>query len=70
MKMNASRRAETGMVSMDFILDRIASEEEFTLWDRTFDTLASSSMSISTLRNYYYHYTHKNWDATLLWIKQ
>ena len=40
MKMNASRRAETEMVSMDFVLARIAEEEGFTLWDRTFNTLA------------------------------
>ena len=70
MKMNASRRAETGMVSMDFILARIAEEEGFTLWDRTFNTLAPSSVSVSTLRNYDFHYTHKNWETTLIWIKQ
>ena len=70
MKMNASRRAETGMVSMDFILARIAEEEGFTLWDRTFNTLAPSSVSVSTLRNYDFHYTHKNWETTLVWIKQ
>ena len=70
MKMNASRRAETGMVSMDFILARIAEEEGFTLWDRTFNTLAPASVSVSTLRNYDFHYTHKNWETTLVWIKQ
>lgn len=70
MKMNASRRAETGMVSMDFILARIAAEEGFTLWDRTFNTLAPSSVSVSTLRNYDFHYTQKNWETTLIWIKQ
>ena len=70
MKMNASRRAETGMVSMDFILARIAEEEGFTLWDRTFNTLAPSSVSVSTHRNYDFHYTHKNWETTLIWIKQ
>ena len=70
MKMNASRRAETGMVSMDFILARIASEEGFTLWDRTFNTLAPSTVSVSTHRNYDFHYTHKNWETTLIWIKQ
>lgn len=70
MKMNASRRAETGMVSMDFILARIAEEEGFILWDRTFNTLAPASVSVSTLRNYDFHYTHKNWETTLIWIKQ
>jgi hypothetical protein len=70
MKMNASRRAETGMVSMDFILSRIAEEEGFTLWDRTFNILAPSAVSVSTLRNYDFHYTHKNWETTLIWIKQ
>ena len=70
MKMNASRRAETGMVSMDFILARIAAEEGFTLWDRTFNTLAPSAVAVSTLRNYDFHYTQKNWETTLIWIKQ
>ena len=70
MKMNASRRAETGMVSMDFVLARIAEEEGFTLWDRTFNTLAPAAVSVSTLRNYDFHYTHKNWETTLIWIKQ
>lgn len=70
MKMNASRRAETGMVSMDFILARIAQEEGFTLWDRTFNTLAPAAVSVSSLRNYDFHYTHKNWETTLVWIKQ
>ena len=70
MKMNASRRAETGMVSMDFVLARIAEEEGFTLWDRTFNTLAPSSVAVSGLRNYDFHYTHKNWETTLVWIKQ
>jgi ParB-like chromosome segregation protein Spo0J/16S rRNA G966 N2-methylase RsmD len=70
MKMNASRRAETGMVSMDFILARIAAEEGFTLWDRTFNTLAPAAVAVSALRNYDFHYTHKNWETTLIWIKQ
>lgn len=70
MKMNASRRAERGMVSMDFILSRIAEEEGFTLWDRTFNQLVSSSMCVSGLRNYDFHYTQKNWETTLVWIKQ
>jgi methylase of polypeptide subunit release factors len=70
MKMNASRRAETGMVSMDFILARIAAEEGFTLWDRTFNTLAPAAVAVSALRNYDFHYTHKNWETTLVWIKQ
>ena len=70
MKMNASRRAEKGMVSMDFILARIAEESGFTLWDRTFNTLAPAAVSVSTLRNYDFHYTHKNWETTLIWIKQ
>jgi len=70
MKMNASRRAETGMVSMDFVLSRIAEEEGFTLWDRTFNTLAPAAVSVSSLRNYDFHYTHKNWETTLIWIKQ
>ena len=70
MKMNASRRAQMGMVSMDFILARIAEEEGFTLWDRTFNTLAPAAVSVSTLRNYDFHYTHKNWETTLVWIKQ
>lgn len=70
MKMNASRRAETGMVSMDFILARIAAEEGFTLWDRTFNTLAPAAVSVSTLRNYDFHYTHKNWETTMIWINQ
>ena len=43
MKMNASRRAETGIVSMDFVLARIAEERRFTLWDRTFNTLAPAA---------------------------
>ena len=43
MKMNASV-TETGMVSMDFIT-RIA-EEGFTLWDRTFNTLAPGNVSV------------------------
>jgi ParB-like chromosome segregation protein Spo0J len=70
MKMNASRRAETGMVSMDFILARIAAEEGFTLWDRTFNILAPAAVSVSTLRYYDFHYTAKNCETTLIWIKQ
>ena len=70
MKMNASRRAERGMVSMDFILSKIAEEEGFTLWDRTFNMLAPSAVAVSTLRNYDFHYTQKNWETTLIWIKQ
>jgi hypothetical protein len=45
-------------------------EEGFTLWDRTFNTLAPAAVSVSTLRNYDFHYTHKNWETTLIWIKQ
>ena len=70
MKMNATRRAEGGMTSMDFILARIAEEEGFTLWDRTFNMLAPSSVSVSVLRNYDFYYTAKNWETTLIWIKQ
>ena len=55
---------------MDFILSRIAEEEGFTLWDRTFNMLAPSSVSVSVLRNYDFYYTAKNWETTLIWIKQ
>ena len=70
MKMNASRRAEKGMVSMDFILSRIAKSHNLTLWDRTFNMLAPTAVSVSTLRNYDFCYTQKNWETTLVWIKQ
>ena len=70
MKMNASRRAEKGMVSMDFILSDIAKSHGLTLWDRTFNMLAPTAVSVSTLRNYDFCYTQKNWETTLVWIKQ
>ncbi len=70
MKMNASRRAELGMVSMDFILMKVAEELGFTLWDRTFNQLAPSAVAVSVPRNYDFHYTQKNWETTLIWIKQ
>ena len=70
LKMIASRRAEKGLVSMDFILSKIAEEEGFTLWDRTFNMLAPSAVAVSTLRNYDFHYCQKNWETTLVWIKQ
>ena len=70
MRMNATRRAERGLVSMDFILAPIAEEEGFTLWDRTINMLAPSAVAVSTLRNYDFHYTQKNWETTLIWIKQ
>ena len=70
MKMNCSRRQESGVVSMDFILSRIAAETGFLLWDRTFNVLAPTAVSVSTLRNYDFHYTQKNWETTLVWIKQ
>ena len=70
MKMNASRRAEKGMVSMDFILSNIAKSHGLTLWDRTFNMLAPTAVSVSTLRNYDFCYTQKNWETTLVWIKQ
>ena len=70
MKMNASRRAERGMVSMDFILADIAKSHGLTLWDRTFNMLAPTAVSVSTLRNYDFCYTQKNWETTLVWIKQ
>ena len=55
---------------MDFVLARIAEEEGFTLWDRTFNILAPAAVSVSSLRNYDFHYTHKNWETTVIWIKQ
>ena len=70
MKMNASRRATNGMVNMDFILSKVADEVGFTLWDRTFNKLAPSAVAVSVLRNYDFHYTQKNWETTLIWIKQ
>ena len=70
MKMNASRRATSGMVNMDFILSKVADEVGFTLWDRTFNKLAPSAVAVSVLRNYDFHYTQKNWETTLVWIKQ
>jgi hypothetical protein len=70
MKMNASRRAEYGMVSMDFLIAKVAEELGFTLWDRTFNQLAPSAVAVSVPRNYDFHYTMKNWETTLIWIKQ
>ncbi len=70
MKMNASRRAEYGMVSMDFLIAKVAEDLGFKLWDRTFNQLVPSSISVSVPRNYDFHYTQKNWETTLIWIKQ
>ena len=44
MKINAFRRAETGMVSMVFTLASVAKEDEFAFWDRILNKLAPTAV--------------------------
>ena len=70
MKMNSSRNGARGVISMDFELARVAERVGLTLWDRTFNTLNASTAAVCIPRNYENHYTIKNWETTLVWIKQ
>jgi len=70
LKMNSSRKGGAGVVSMDFELAKVAEKVGFTLWDRTFNTLNASTAAVCVPRNYENHYTIKNWETTLVWIKQ
>ena len=70
MKMNSSRKGGSGVISMDFELAKVAERVGFTLWDRTFNTLNATTAAVCVPRNYENHYTIKNWETTLVWIKQ
>jgi|DEB0MinimDraft_6_1074348.scaffolds.fasta_scaffold02534_9 16S rRNA G966 N2-methylase RsmD len=70
MKMNSSRNREKGVVSMDFLINEIGERLGLTLWDRTFNIVRSVSTPVTIPRCYENHYTVKNWETTLVWIKQ
>ena len=70
MKMNSSRAGNKGVVSMDFELAKVAEKVGFTLWDRTFNHLNASTAVVIVPRCYENCYSVKNWETTLIWIKQ
>lgn len=70
MKMNSSRAGNKGVVSMDFELAKVAEKVGFTLWDRTFNHLNAATAAVVVPRCYENCYSVKNWETTLIWIKQ
>ena len=70
MKMNSSRAGSKGVVSMDFELAKVAEKVGFTLWDRTFNQLNAATAVVIVPRCYENCYSVKNWETTLVWIKQ
>ena len=70
MKMNYSRRGKLGVVSMDFLINNIAERTGMTLWDRTINKLYSPFAAVNIPRVHSNCYTIKNWETTLVWIKQ
>ena len=68
--MNVSRRGKKGMYSMDYELMKIAERNGFTLWDRTYNILNPSLVAFTIPRTVDNFYTVKNYETTLIWIKQ
>lgn len=69
MKMNSSRDRKNGVVSMDFLINQITEKLSLTLWDRTFNELHTATAAINVPRCYENHYTIKNWETSMIWIK-
>ena len=69
MKMNSSRDRKNGVVSMDFLINQITERLSLTLWDRTFNELHTATAAINVPRCYENHYTIKNWETSMIWIK-
>lgn len=70
MKMNYSRKGKLGVVSMDFLINDIAEKVGLTLWDRTMNILNTPLAAVNVPRVHKNCYTIKNWETTLVWIKQ
>jgi hypothetical protein len=70
MKMNYSRKGKLGVVSMDFLINDIAEKVGLTLWDRTMNILNTPLAVVNVSRSHEHCYTIKNWETTLVWIKQ
>lgn len=70
MKMNISRRGTKGVFSMDYDLMKIAEKNGFTLWDRTYNILNPTLVAFTLPRTVDNFYTVKNYETTLIWIKQ
>ena len=70
MKMNYSRKGKSGVVSMDFLINDIAEKAGLTLWDRTMNILNTPLAAVNIPRVHNNCYTIKNWETTLVWIKQ
>lgn len=70
MKMNISRRGAKGVFSMDYELMKIAEKHNFTLWDRTYNILNPTLVAFTLPRTVDNFYTVKNYESTLIWIKQ
>lgn len=70
MKMNYSRKGKSGVVSMDFLINDIAEKVGLTLWDRTMNILNTPLAVVNISRSHENCYTIKNWETTLVWIKQ
>lgn len=70
MKMNSSRSRSQGVLSMDFEIAKIAEKFKFNLWDRTFNVINPTNAPVIVPRCYEYCYSVKNWETTLVFIKQ
>jgi hypothetical protein len=55
---------------MDFLINDIAEKVGLTLWDRTMNILNTPLAAVNIPRVHNNCYTIKNWETTLVWIKQ
>lgn len=68
-KVGTGRRGKSGIVDMDSIFQKIASETKLTLWDKLLNHLHTPYAAVNFERNYRFKYVQKNYETSLIFLK-
>ena len=69
LKVGSGRRAETGIIDMDYEFQRIAKRHSLVLWDKLFNKLDNVWGNLNAVRNYRHGYVQKNFETNLAWVR-
>ena len=68
-KVGSGRRADGGIIDMDFEFQKIAKDLGLVLWDKVFNKLENVWGNLNAVRNYKHAYVQKNFETNLCWVR-
>ena len=69
LKVGSARRAETGIIDMDYEFQRLAKKHSLCMWDKLLNKCEGVWGNLNANRNYRHGYVQKAHETNLCWVK-